>query len=170
MPAGWLPQEREAIITTYLQLRPVALAHLRATVPADLRAEFEAVTPRQLQALSLIPEEGVTMHELAARLGISAPTTSTLADRLVSQGLALREPSSTDRRVVRVIKTPKGCALAVRYAEMERQVTSEMFARLSEVQVRALVDVVRTLAATPDSPIGHLSTRTAQPRPHEVWA
>ena len=147
------PMDKKAAVERYMELRPVAVARLRAIVPPDLRSEFEAVTPRQLQVLSLIPPEGTTMHELARALGISAPTVSTLADRLVNQGLAERRHDGEDRRVVRLVTSTKGREVTSRYASAQRRIAEEMFGRLSDAQARALVDLVETLAHDPSEPM-----------------
>src|SRR5579875_3041423 len=84
--AAW----RAEILTRFMELRPTVLARMQASVPAELRAGFESVTGRQLQALARLPAEGLTMHDLAARLRVSGAAASVLADKLVSQGLAER--------------------------------------------------------------------------------
>jgi len=47
----------------------------------------------------------LTASELGRSLGISAPATTALVDRLVSNGHVRREPSPTDRRRIHVVGT-----------------------------------------------------------------
>ncbi|GAC1309692.1 MAG: MarR family transcriptional regulator [Steroidobacteraceae bacterium] len=59
-----------------------------------------AVTAKARGALS--------QSELADRLGVEGASVVAMADRLVKAGLIRREPSSTDRRVKRIVLTEAG--------------------------------------------------------------
>jgi DNA-binding MarR family transcriptional regulator len=50
----------------------------------------------------------ITVSHLAARLGISPPSTSAIVDRMVDAGLIARERSEEDRRTVSVWLAPAG--------------------------------------------------------------
>ena len=50
----------------------------------------------------------LSQSELADRLGVEGATMVAMVDRLVKAGLAVREPSTTDRRVKRVALTEAG--------------------------------------------------------------
>jgi len=50
----------------------------------------------------------LSQSELADRLGVEGATMVAMVDRLVKAGLVVREPSTTDRRVKRVVLTPAG--------------------------------------------------------------
>ena len=50
----------------------------------------------------------LSQSELADRLGVEGATMVAMIDRLVKAGLAVREPSTTDRRVKRVVLTDAG--------------------------------------------------------------
>ena len=143
-------------VDRFLELRPAVAARLRAvaSVPDELREGFDSLTARQLQALAQLPEDGVGMHQLAAALGVTAATASTLAGRLVTQGLAVRGPAPDDRRVVRLAPTERGRDLARRYHEVQRTVAAALFDQLSAGQATALLGIMETLAA--DVPEGDL--------------
>ncbi|MGH8979506.1 MAG: MarR family winged helix-turn-helix transcriptional regulator [Acidimicrobiales bacterium] len=141
------PVDRDAATRRYLELRPVARARLTASVPEDLRREFESLTAHQLRALLLLPDAGLPMHELAAALGVMGATVSVLADRLVAQDLATRVPDPQDRRVVRLAPSESGRALAARAVTQQCRSAAEIFDRLSDAQVIAFLDVLETLAA-----------------------
>ena len=49
-----------------------------------------------------------SQSELADKLGVEGATMVAMIDRLVKAGLVLREASTTDRRVKRVVLTPAG--------------------------------------------------------------
>ncbi len=66
-------------------------------------------SPAQLHVLGVLREVGpITVSQLAARLGISAPSTSAIVDRMVDTGLVMRERGEQDRRLVSVWLTPAG--------------------------------------------------------------
>jgi MarR family transcriptional regulator for hemolysin len=50
----------------------------------------------------------LSQSELADKLGVEGATMVAMIDRLVKAGLVIREASTTDRRVKRVILTPAG--------------------------------------------------------------
>jgi MarR family transcriptional regulator for hemolysin len=50
----------------------------------------------------------LSQSELADSLGVEGATMVAMVDRLVKAGFVVREPSTTDRRVKRVVLTPAG--------------------------------------------------------------
>ena len=137
---------RDDAVDRFVRLRPAVLARMAASVPAELRAEFESVTGRQLQALNALPGAGLTMRELASSLGVSGATASVLGDRLVAQGLAVRSPDPSDRRIVRLAATKQGAELTERYREAQRGAVAALLDSLTDDQVDAWLDVMQTLA------------------------
>ncbi|MBP8129643.1 MAG: MarR family transcriptional regulator [Candidatus Hydrogenedentes bacterium] len=89
------------------------------------------LTLAQVNALMVIQERGeVTITQLARALQVSAPSASTMADRLVEMGLVVREHGSTDRREVRVQIAP-GAAAELEDAERQfLQVIVELLDRV----------------------------------------
>jgi|SRR5579875_1246392 len=155
--AAW----RAEIVARFMELRPTVVARMQASIPPELHAELESVTGRQLQALSQLPPEGLTMRQLAASLGITAAAASVLADRLTAQDLAERRTDPGDRRVVRLAPTPQGRGAAERYLEAQRRAVSGLLARLTDEQAAAWLDIMETLAA--DDPPGD---PPGDPAPH----
>ncbi|MGC5009544.1 MarR family winged helix-turn-helix transcriptional regulator [Streptosporangium sp. DT93] len=84
---------------------------------------YRAVKARKLAELGLHPgqdvllwllaqqREGMTVSELAARIGIEPPTATRSLARLESGGWFRREAVATDRRQVRIVVTDAGHAL-----------------------------------------------------------
>lgn len=63
----------------------------------------DGMTPSRMTALAVLAAEGpLRMGELAARLGISAPTVSRLVDHLVERGFLERVIDEDDHRATRV--------------------------------------------------------------------
>lgn len=82
---------------------------LRFSEDAAVRA---GITPQQHQALLAIKgfpaREHVSVRELAERLQVKHHSAVGLVDRLVSEKLAIRTPSTEDRRRVQIRLTPRG--------------------------------------------------------------
>jgi MarR family transcriptional regulator for hemolysin len=59
-------------------------------------------------AIAAKARSSLSQSELADKLGVEGATMVAMIDRLVKAGLVLREASTTDRRVKRVVLTPAG--------------------------------------------------------------
>ena len=71
----------------------------------------DGMTPSRMTALAVLAAEGpLRMGELAARLGISAPTVSRLVDHLVERGFLERVTDEDDHRATRVRLSADGHA------------------------------------------------------------
>nr|WP_274614016.1 MarR family transcriptional regulator [Streptomonospora nanhaiensis] len=78
---------------------------------------YRAVRARKLAALDLHPgqdvllwllaeeEDGMTVSQLAARVGVEPPTATRSLARMEKRGLFRREPVPADRRQVRIVLT-----------------------------------------------------------------
>jgi DNA-binding MarR family transcriptional regulator len=64
--------------------------------------------------------EPITINDLALQLMIKHNSAVGLVDRLVRQALVVREPSSTDRRKVELVLTPRGRQVLSKLAAMHR--------------------------------------------------
>ncbi len=69
----------------------------------------DGMTPSRMTALAVLAaEEPLRMGELAARLGISAPTVSRLVDHLTERGFLERVTDQDDHRATRVRLSAEG--------------------------------------------------------------
>ncbi|SMX50434.1 HTH-type transcriptional regulator MhqR [Maliponia aquimaris] len=67
------------------------------------------VTAVQLRVLQIIAEKGqATPKEISVRMRVSQATMTSLVDKLVRDGMVVREKSEQDRRQTNVHITPKG--------------------------------------------------------------
>jgi len=75
--------------------------------------EGPALTATQRVALIETVEAGspIRLHDLAERLGVTAPTASRAVDGLVEHGMLERRPDPADRRAVRISLTAEGRSL-----------------------------------------------------------
>ncbi len=88
--------------------RRVMRRHAAVCASPDSRIACLEVTLDQLHAVMAIREHGqVTIKELAEALEVSAPSASTMVERLVELGVLTREHSQVDRREVVVRVSPE---------------------------------------------------------------
>jgi DNA-binding MarR family transcriptional regulator len=122
-----------------------ALAAFRYSLRQFLRFSEEAarragITPQQYLALIAVrgfPARGrVTVSELAERLQIRHHSAVGLLDRMVSQGLMVRQPDEDDRRQVFVTLTPRGAELLEPLAAAHRDHLQRIGADLRSILER----------------------------------
>lgn len=115
---------------------------------------YRAAKARKLAALGLHPgqdvllwilaqePEGMTVSELAARLGIEPPTATRSLARLEGGGWFRRETVPTDRRQVRIVVTDAGHKLVPgierAWAELAEQAMGEASMEQREIALTAL--------------------------------
>lgn len=94
-------------------------------------AELE-LTLQQAQVLTILRRAPVTTGQLAEELGISAPATTQLTDRLVRKGLIERRVPEDDRRCVVVVLSAKGERLVGEFCRRRREVLAGALSSLGE--------------------------------------
>jgi DNA-binding MarR family transcriptional regulator len=121
----------------------------------ELFARYE-LTAQQYNVLRLLraarPETVPTLS-LSDRLVSRAPDVTRMIDRLVEKGLASRERSSGDRRVVRVGITEAGLALLAGIAEPLAECHRRQLGHLSAADLKRLSQLLRE-ARRPHEPDG----------------
>ena len=120
---------------------------------AILRALFAAAVPTWLQLdLSMAQLKGLFVLQLAGpltvggfaeQLGVSLPTASLLAERLVQGGLAARLEDAADRRRTFIELTPQGARLSVQLRQGGSEVLHAWLAEPDDATVEALARGVR---------------------------
>ena len=120
----------------------MAESHLREV----LRVQHSTTLPRfDVMAALYRRREGVTMSELSRMLLVSNGNATTVVDRLEKDGLVRRSPSETDRRTVFVALTPEGLGQFETLAAGHETEVSQVFATLSEAELDALTDILKTI-------------------------
>ena len=101
----------------------------------------------QVKALGFLHRSGpVALGDLARGLGISLPTASELVDRLVDDGLVVREVNPADRRKVLIDLTPMARHLGRQFHDMRRAQIRAALAGLSAEHQASFVLVLQSLA------------------------
>jgi DNA-binding MarR family transcriptional regulator len=106
----------------------------------------------QVRALFLIADAGpMPIGQVAAQLGIGVPAASSLVDRLVEQGLALRRGDPQDRRRTLAAPSERGAALAQHLRQGSRDALRGCLERMDRRHLESLVVGLEALAeaATP---------------------
>ncbi|MCX6375313.1 MAG: MarR family transcriptional regulator [Armatimonadetes bacterium] len=102
------------VLTTVPVIMRAIRAEMRSRRPAGLSVP-------QFRALAfLYRREGVSLSQVAERMGLTLPTVSKMIDTLVKRGFVVRDISATDRRCVVLKLTSEGKSAydsANRYAQ-----------------------------------------------------
>jgi MarR family transcriptional regulator, organic hydroperoxide resistance regulator len=95
-------------IATLAQQVDRDLRTIREIVRRPLESELDKgqlTGPQKSAMAALVRSEGMTVKDLAVRLGLAHSTTSGIADRLEKQGLLERRQDEKDRRLTRLVVT-----------------------------------------------------------------
>jgi MarR family transcriptional regulator, transcriptional regulator for hemolysin len=78
--------------------------------PLDRRLKYLGVSQASWMTIAVAAKARgpLSQSELADRLAVEGATMVAMVDRLVKAGLVIREPSTTDRRVKRIVLTEAG--------------------------------------------------------------
>ncbi len=93
----------------------------------------------------------LSQSELADRLGVEGATMVAMVDRLVKAGLVIREPSTTDRRVKRVVLTEAGNLLFDKVRAAATAFRKELLANMDPKALLIATELLEALQGTIDS-------------------
>ena len=121
----------------------------------DRRLRYLGVSQASWMTIALAAKarEPLSQSELADRLAVEAATMVAMVDRLVKAGLVTREPSTTDRRVKRVVLTAAGNLLYQRLrteaAAFRQQLLADMEPKKLLIATELLESLQGIIAALP---------------------
>jgi MarR family transcriptional regulator for hemolysin len=104
-------------------------------------------------AVAAMARAPLSQSELADRLAVEGATMVAMVDRLVKAGLVIREPSTTDRRIKRVVLTQAGNLL---YDKVRAEAAAFRKELLADIDPKALLVATELLEKLEDV-IGSLS-------------
>ena len=111
-----------------------------------LRVEHDTTLPRfDVMAALWRKREGVTMSDLSRMLLVSNGNATAVVDRLEKDGLALRTPLATDRRIVNVALTEDGLRQFEALATGHEAAVNRLFSRLNETEIEQLTALLKKL-------------------------
>ena len=94
----------------------------------------------------------LSQSQLADRLAVEGATMVAMVDRLVKAGLAVREPSTTDRRIKRVALTPAGALLYDKVQAEAALFRNELLAGLDAAKLLIAAEILEGLHNVIDDP------------------
>lgn len=122
-----------------------ALTEIEALLTFRRRAFCAHPLPRDISLpqlyilMALHDGEGTTVSALSHSLGISAPSASSLVDRMEEHGYVVRVRDGSDRRLVHIQISPLGRQLVEEMAGMRREHVTQLLAVMTEGELLALL-------------------------------
>lgn len=114
--------------------------------------QSSGVTPVQFRVLQIIAETGnATAKMIAARMRVSQATVTSLVDKLVRDGMVLREKSTQDRRQTNIHITPKGQQTLIDAPDPLQQRFVRKFSAMEDWEQAMLVASLERVAAMLDA-------------------
>jgi DNA-binding MarR family transcriptional regulator len=146
---------REELVERLLDLQARMRQRVDAVLPrglcATMSTDLSGVTVHQLEVLGSLAGRGrVTMHELAALLGVGPSSATQLVDRLISRGLVERHTDPGDRRLVWIVATPRADEVTSRFSELKREIVRSLARGLGDDELSAFTRLLAKLADGPD--------------------
>ncbi|PRY24962.1 DNA-binding MarR family transcriptional regulator [Aliiruegeria haliotis] len=110
------------------------------------------ITAVQFRVLQIIAETGqVTAKEIAQRMRVSQATVTSLVDKLVRDGMAVREKSALDRRQTNILVTDKGRQTLSEAPDPLQQRFVRKFSELDDWEQAMMVANLERVAAMLDA-------------------
>lgn len=94
---------------------------------------------------ALAENDGQTMSELAARLGVQPPTVTKMVTRLATYGFVVRQTSERDGRLARVFLTEPGRGLITEVDRMWKRLEKEALAGLEDKDRKRIRKLLRKM-------------------------
>src|SRR5277367_2897466 len=98
----------------------------------DRRLKYLGVSQASWMTIAIAAKarKPLSQSELADRLAVEGATMVAMVDRLVKAGFVVREPSTTDRRIKRVVLTPAGDLLFGKVRDEAAAFRNELLAHI----------------------------------------
>lgn len=102
---------------------------------------------QELRVLEFLGNEGPhMMREIAEYLNVAVNSVTSIADNLEQKGLACRQRSESDRRVIRIELTETGRMVYASQAQMKRRLFRGMLSALTEDEQEIFMVLFRKIA------------------------
>ena len=119
--------------------------HLMGKLHRSLRRNYDrqlknfGLTPCQFDVLlSLWGEDGIVLSELGRRVSRDSPTITGVVDRMEKKMLVKRTRDDSDRRVVKVVLTPKGKNMQEQLSTTKKRILEKITTNLSLQEINQL--------------------------------
>jgi len=120
----------------------------------DRRIRYLGVSQASWLTIAVLAKSGgpLSQSELADRLAVEGATMVSMVDRLVKAGLVVREPSTIDRRVKRVVLTPAGNALYAKVKAEAEAFRRELLALVPAEELRVATELLENIQRVIEAP------------------
>ncbi|NYF92282.1 MarR family transcriptional regulator (plasmid) [Tunturiibacter empetritectus] len=118
-----------------------AWMHVRQVVQAANFNRFHraGLSATQFMILNVIPDEGLTLTQLARKLNLSPASLKITVDSLEDRGLVLRRKSDKDARKVDILNTKEGTRLKNTASGEFHRFMAELFTAMSGTERQGLL-------------------------------
>jgi MarR family transcriptional regulator for hemolysin len=119
----------------------------------DRRLKFLGVSQASWMTIAVAAKAPapLSQSELADRLAVEGATMVAMVDRLVKAGLVVREPSTTDRRINRVVLTQAGNALYGKVRAEAAAFRKQLLANMDPKKLLVATELLEDLQGIIDS-------------------
>jgi MarR family transcriptional regulator for hemolysin len=116
----------------------------------DRRLKYLGVSQASWMTIAVAAKarQPLSQSELAESLGVEGATMVAMVDRLVKAGFVIREPSTTDRRVKRIVLTDAGNLLYDKVREQAAAFRKELLANVDPKKLLAATELLESLEGT----------------------
>ena len=116
----------------------------------DRRLKFLGVSQASWMTIAVAAKAKgpLSQSELAQRLDVEGATMVAMVDRLVKAGFVIREPSTTDRRVKRILLTQAGNLLYDKVRAEAATFRQELLANVDPKKLLAATELLESLEGT----------------------
>jgi DNA-binding MarR family transcriptional regulator len=103
-------------------------------------------TPSQLEVLLFVLEKGnPTMKDIASKLHITPPSVTSIVDPLCDKNYLKRQTSEKDRRIVKMVVTPKTFKLFSSLKDKKLTVLKNLFFKLNNEDKKQLIKIINII-------------------------
>jgi MarR family transcriptional regulator for hemolysin len=115
----------------------------------DRRLKYLGVSQASWMTIAIAAKarSPLSQSELADKLGVEGATMVAMVDRLVKAGLVIREASTTDRRVKRIVLTPAGTKIYEKVRAEAVALRRELLASTDPKQLLIATELLEGLQA-----------------------
>lgn len=141
MKLGDTPVEKRRLRLWIRMLRTTRMVETR--LRDFLRDDYDTTLPRfDVMAALYRAKTGLKMSELSKQLLVSNGNVTGIVDRLVSDGLVMREAVASDRRAMMVTLSPSGRELFLKMAADHEALVNALFAQIDDNDLDAMADIL----------------------------
>lgn len=123
-------------------------SHVNHSLKSSTLPKHKHPNPGQLRVIFLLAKhDHMTNSEIVEKLNIRPSSATGLVNRLVTGGLAQREPSPTDRRIMMISLTDRGQRFIDSAHQLRDQLSEKIFEALNPAEQKQLIKLLKKLTA-----------------------